>query len=107
MNMDDTENFEEQLTEFVHDLFIDNDYLKWRKNLKGYSASSWHSLIVKLDELDIPLTKLKSFGEATFSKLVFSYIKAPDYETSQMLMVQFTVSGGMWHSLIWHCPELS
>tara|TARA_R110002051_G_scaffold320892_2_gene407184 strand:- start:1554 stop:1877 length:324 start_codon:yes stop_codon:yes gene_type:complete len=107
MTMDDTEKFEEELTTFIHDLFLNTEYLNWRKNLKSYSANSWHSLIVKFDELGLPLTRLKSFGEPTFSKLVFSYIKAPDYKSSQMLMVQFTVSGSMWHSLVWHCPERS
>ena len=95
MNMDDTENFEEELTEFIHDLFLNTEYLNWRRNLNNYSANDWHSLIVKLDELGLPLTRPKSFSEATFSKLVFSYIKAPDYKSSQLLMVHFTVSGGM------------
>ena len=107
MNMDDTENFEEGLTEFIHDLFLNTEYVNWRRNLNNYSANGWHSLIVKLDELGLPLTRLKSFGEAIFSKLVLSYITAPDYKSSQMLLVQFTVSGGMWHSLVWHCPERS
>jgi hypothetical protein len=105
--MDDTEEFDEELTSFVHDLFLNTEYLNWRKNLKSYSANSWHSLIVKLDELDLPLARIKSFGELTFSKLVFSYTQAPDYKESNMLMVQFTVSGSMWHSLVWHCPERS
>jgi hypothetical protein len=105
--MDDTEKFEEELTEFIHDIFLNTEYLNWRVNLKNYSANNWHSLIVELDQLGLPLTKLKSFGESTFSKLVFSYTKAPDYKTSQMLMVQFTVSGSIWHSVVWHCPERS
>tara|TARA_B100000768_G_scaffold180296_1_gene199862 strand:+ start:1819 stop:2136 length:318 start_codon:yes stop_codon:yes gene_type:complete len=105
--MDESEEFEEELTTFIHDLFLNTEYLNWRKNFNDVSANHWHSLIVKMDELGLPLTRLKSFGEPIFSKLVFSYTKAPDYKTSQMLMVQFTVSGGMWHSLVWHCPERS
>jgi hypothetical protein len=105
--MDDTAIFEEELTEFIHDIFLNAEYINWQKNLNNYSADIWHSLIDKLDELGVPLTKLKSFGECTFSKLVFSYTKAPDYASTQMLMVQFTVSGSIWHSMVWHCPERS
>lgn len=107
MTMDDNEKLEEELTTFIHDLFLNTEYVNWSKNIMNYSANNWHSLIVKLDELDLPLARIRSFGEPAFSKLVFSYTKAPDYNESNMLMVQFTVSGSMWHSLVWHCPELS
>jgi hypothetical protein len=103
--MDKTEEFEEALSTFIHDLFLKNEYLIWRKNIKSFNPGKWHSLIVELDKYGAPLEKIKGFGEATFSKLVFSYIESPDYKDSQMLMIQFTVSGSMWHSLIWHCPE--
>lgn len=104
-SMESKEEFEEELTGFIHDLFLDTEYLEWRKGLKQYESNKWHSLIVKLDEIGSPIDRLKSFGVETYSKLVFSYIQAPDYRESQMLMVQFTVSGSMWHSLVWHCPE--
>ena len=103
--MDESESFEEELSTFIHDLFLNNEYLIWRKNLKSFTPGQWHSLIAKLDQFEGPLEKIKSFGEATFSKLVFSYIEAPDYKTSKMLMIQFTVAGSMWNSLVWHCPE--
>jgi len=103
--MERKEGFEEELAAFIHDLFLDAEYLEWRKGLKQYDSTKWHSLIAKLDEQGAPIEHLKSFGVQTYSKLVFSYIQAPDYRESQMLMVQFTVSGSMWHSLVWHCPE--
>lgn len=46
-----------------------------------------------------------AFGSSIYSKLVFSYTEAPDYPESRLLMVQFTLSGGMWPCLVWHCPE--
>jgi hypothetical protein len=100
-----TEPTEEKLSEFIHDLFMKKAYLKWRKNLKANEESVWHSLIASLAKNDAPLEKIKSFGENIYPKLVFNYVKAPDFKDSQMLMIQFTVSGTMWHSLIWHCPE--
>ena len=103
--MERNEEFEEDLTGFIRDLFLDTEYLVWRKGLNRYETNKWHSLIVKLDEAGSPIDRLKSFGVQTYSKLVFSYIQAPDYRESQMLMVQFTVSGSMWHSLVWHCPD--
>lgn len=104
-SMESNEEFEEELTGFIHDLFLDTEYLEWRKGLKQYGSNKWYSLMVKLDEIGAPIKRLKSFGVETYSKLVFSYIQAPDYRETQMLMVQFTVSGSMWHSLVWHCPE--
>jgi hypothetical protein len=103
--MELVEESAEQLTNYIHDLFLDNEYLEWRKGLKEYESGTWHSLIVKLDRSGAPIDRLKKFGENIYSKLVFNYVKAPDYNVSKMLMVQFTVSGGMWHSLVWHCPE--
>jgi hypothetical protein len=103
--MVDAEDIEQELSAFIHDLFLKDEYIAWRKNLKSFPSGKWHSLIVKLDEYEVPLEEIKSFGNSIFSKLVFSYIEAPDYKKSQMLMVQFTVAEGLWHSLIWHCPE--
>ncbi len=103
--MDLNENIEEELTNYVHDLFLNNEYVEWRKGLKEYESGSWHSLIVKLDSLGAPIDRLKEFGEETYSKLVFNYVKAPDYKESKMLMVQFTVASSIWHSVVWHCPE--
>mgnify|MGYP001052328626 FL=1 len=103
--MNQIEEFEEELTAYVHDLFLNNEFLHWRKGIKQYSEGTWHSLIVVLSNAGAPIERLKEFGEQTYSKLVFNYVKAPDYKESRMLMVQFTVSGGMWHSLVWHCPE--
>ena len=103
--MDCTENLEEELTTFIHDLFLNSEYLEWRIGLKQYNLGEWHSLIVKLNSVGCPIDRLRAFGEQTYSKLVFNYVQAPDYEESKMLMVQFTVSGSMWHSLVWHCPE--
>jgi len=103
--MDKEDKFEAELTTFIHDLFLNNEYKIWRKGLKEYEAGKWHSLIAKLHKAGAPVKRLESFGEAAFSGLVFSYIKAPDYRKSQMLMIQFTVAGSIWSSLIWHCPE--
>ncbi|MCL1036450.1 hypothetical protein L2750_04700 [Shewanella submarina] len=103
--MDDVEEFEKELTTYIHDLFLDTEFLEWRKGLEQYSEGQWHSLIVKLSNADAPIDRLRDFGEQTYSKLVFNYVKAPDYKESKMLMVQFTVSGSLWHSLVWHCPN--
>ena len=96
---------EEELNNFIHDLFINNEYIEWRSKLKKNTENQWHSLLASLGKSGMPLNKIHSFGENIYSKLVFSYTKAPDYKKSQMLMVQFTVSESMWHSIIWHCPE--
>jgi len=103
--MSDWEEAEEELSTFIHDLFLNNEYLEWRKDLKSASEGKWHSLVVSLDKHGAPLEEIAKFGEGIVSKLVFNYVKAPDYRESRMLMIQFTVSGGMWHSLMWHCPE--
>ena len=103
--MDQVEEFELELNTFTHDLFLENGYLEWRKNLKNNEPCKWHSLIASLDKYGAPLEKIKNFGEQNYSKLVFSYIEAPDYQSSKMLMVQFTISESMWNSLVWHCPE--
>ncbi len=103
--MNQIDLFEEELTTFIHDLFLEREYLLWRKHLKEFSPGKWHSLIVKLDKYGSSLERIKSFGVTTYSKLVYSYIEAPDYKESKMLMIQFTVSGSMWNSLVWHCPE--
>lgn len=103
--MDLSEKTEEDLTNYIHDLFLDKDFIQWRMALKEYELGAWHSLLVKLDRSGASITRLKQFGEDTYSKLVFNYVKAPDYKTSQMLMIQFTVAGSMWHSVVWHCPE--
>lgn len=96
---------EEELRSYVHDLFLNQEYIEWRKALKAFSSGEWHSLIAGLVQYDVPIAALLAFDEEIFSKLVFSYIKAPDYDKSQMLMIQFTVSGSMWTCLVWHCPE--
>lgn len=103
--MSDIEKLEKELSTFIHDLFLNPEYIDWRKDLKSSMEGEWHSLVVSLDSHGAPLKEISKFGETIVSKLVFNYVKAPDYKMSQMLMVQFTVSGGMWHSLIWHCPE--
>jgi hypothetical protein len=103
--MSDIEETEEELSAFIHDLFLNKEYMDWRKDLKSSREGIWHSLVVSLDKHNAPLQEILRFGKNIESNLVFNYVKAPDYKQSQMLMVQFTVSGGMWHSLIWHCPE--
>lgn len=103
--MRDTKEVEVELSAFVHDLFLNNEYIEWRKNLKSSTEGKWNSLVVSLDAYDAPLQEISKFGESIVSKLVFNYVKAPDYKQSKMLMVQFTVSGGRWYSLIWHCSE--
>lgn len=103
--MEEVEGLKEELTAYIHDLFLDNKFLEWRKGLKQYSEGEWHSLIVKLSNANAPIDRLRNFGQQTYSKLVFNYVKAPDYQESKLLMVQFTVSGSLWHSLVWHCPE--
>ena len=105
--MSHTKDTEQKLTSFTHDLFLENEYLEWRKDLKSLKSGKWHSLIVSLDKYNISLNEIKKFSEPTVSKLVFNYVEAPDYNESKILMVQFTVSESMWHSLIWHCPELN
>jgi hypothetical protein len=103
--MDTEDTTEELLTSFTHDLFLNNEYLNWRKNIKSNTEGEWHSLILSLCKNEAPLEKVKSFGEGIYSKLVFNYVKAPDYRKSKMLMIQFTISESMWCSLVWHCPE--
>ena len=103
--MSDRKETEKALSVFVHDLFLKNQYIEWRKNLKSSQEGKWHSLVVSLNRCGAPLEELMDFGESIFSRLVFNYVKAPDYRESQMLMINFTVSGGLWHSLVWHCPE--
>lgn len=101
------EQNEEDLTSYINDLFLDREYLGWRRELKAFSAGSWHSLVTCLASCNAPTDVFLAFGECVYSKLVFSYIEAPDYAESQLLMVQFTVAGSMWHCVVWHCPERS
>jgi hypothetical protein len=96
---------EEELTNCINDLFLNREYLGWRRELKSFSEGSWHLLIEGLVSCNASSDKFLAFGPRIYSKLVFSYTEAPDYAKSQMLMVQFTVSGSMWHCLVWHCPE--
>lgn len=100
-----TNTTEEELSSYIHDLFLSKEYISWRKDINSVTEGKWHSLIASLARHNAPTDKALSFGENIYSRLVFSYTKAPDYKTSQMLMVLFTVSGSMWHSLVWHCPE--
>jgi len=103
--MDEIGQIEEKLNTCIQDLFLDNEFLEWRRNLKASSEGVWHSLLASLAKYKAPVEKFSAFGQNTFSKLVFNYVKAPDYIDSQMLMVQFTVSGSMWQTMLWHCPE--
>ena len=103
--MDEIEQTEEELTTCIQDLFLDNEYLEWRSNLKTSTEGNWHSLVANLNMRNVPVEKFLCFGKDISSKLVFNYVKAPDYKSSKMLMIQFTVSGSMWHTIIWHCPE--
>ena len=96
---------EEELTSYTHDLFLNSEYMAWRKEIRSAPEGKWHSLVASLAKLNSPIDQALSFGEDIYSKLVFNYTEAPDYKISQMLMVQFTVSGSMWHSIVWHCPE--
>ncbi len=75
--MEENENLEEELTSYIHDLFLNLEYVEWRKSLKQYEATKWYSLIVKLDEIKAPIDRLKGFSESIYSKLVFNYTKAP------------------------------
>ncbi|GAB7529184.1 hypothetical protein PS3A_15930 [Pseudomonas sp. 3A(2025)] len=99
------EQTEEELENCINDLFLRREYLGWRRGLKSFSQGRWHRLIECLAKSKVPSDEFLAFGPDIYSKLVFSYIEAPDYEESRMLMVQFTVSGSMWHWLVWHCPE--
>ncbi|BCD87045.1 hypothetical protein PSm6_34520 [Pseudomonas solani] len=96
---------EEALTAFTHDLFLNTEYVEWRKSLKSFSSGEWHLVAAALERFGAPVGRVFSFGESIGSTLFFNYTKAPDHNESQMLMVQFTVAGSMWHSVIWHCPE--
>lgn len=105
--LDKTREFEEELKTYIHDLFLNLEYKAWRMNLENYEAGKWHSLIAKLHKIGAPVERLEEFGESIFSKLVFNYVKAPDYRKSKMLMVQFTVSESMFHSVVWHRPGIN
>lgn len=96
---------EEELTNCINDLFLNREYLGWTRELKTFSGDKWHLLIECLASCNARSDEFLAFGPRIYSKLVFSYTEAPDYAESQMLMVQFTVSGSMWHCLVWHCPE--
>ena len=100
-----TTEIEEELSNYVHDLFLNREYISWRKDIKSASEGKWHALIPSLLTYNAPIDQVLSFGEEISSKLVFNYTTAPDYKTSQMLMVQFTISGSMWHCIVWYCPE--
>jgi len=99
------EQTEEELTNCIHDLFLNNEYIEWRKALRSFSPGEWHLLTASLENRNTPTTAFLEFGEGIHSKLVFSHIDAPDHIESQMLMLQFAVSGSMWHCVVWHCPE--
>ncbi|MBV4507302.1 hypothetical protein HU751_020955 [Pseudomonas sp. BW13M1] len=102
---DEPDQLDEQLTYCTQDLFLSTEYIEWRKALRSFSAGEWHLLTASLAIKNSPTGVFLEFGETIYSSLVFSYIEAPDYTESQMLMVQFTMPGSMWHCLVWHCPE--
>ncbi len=96
-----------ELQTFIHDLFLRKEYIKWRNNLHNISENKWHSLIASLAKYACSTEALANFGKKTYSGLVFSYIKAPDFKRSEMLMVQFTISESLYHQLVWHRLEHS
>ena len=98
-------NNQGNLSVYIHEIFSKAEYKDWRCNLKSFQEGKWHSLIASLNKHTLPLDRLYEFGNSVYSKLVFNYVKAPDYKESQMLMIQFTVSGTLWSCTIWHCPE--
>ncbi|KWS55839.1 MULTISPECIES: hypothetical protein [Pseudomonas syringae group] len=102
---DKIDQTEEELTSCIHDLFLNKEYVEWRRALRAFSTGEWHLLTASLAKKHVPTEAFLEFGQEIYPNLVFSYIEAPDHAESQMLMVQFTVPGSMWQCLVWHCPE--
>ena len=103
--MDYSDKLEEELISFTHDIFLENEYINWRINLASITDGKWYSLISSLSDNGAPISSLQVFGDTIYSKLVFNCVKSPDFRTSRQVMVSFTISGSLWHSVIWHCPE--
>ena len=101
--MNDDSEFEQDLTTFSHDLFLNSEYMVWRKNIKQYTPGEWHSLIVKLDKVGVPIERLRDFGEATFSKLVFSLSKlqTTKHQKCSWFNLQYqAVCGIVWFGIV-------
>jgi len=47
--MSDGKESEAEISEFVHEIFLNYDYVEWRRNLESNEEGKWHSLIVSLD----------------------------------------------------------
>ncbi len=90
----------DELTEFVRDLFTESKYEEWRNVLYEQRRDRWYSLIVGLDRHDAPLDRIRSFGEQVYSKTVFQCIEAPDFKSSNELVIVFKVSGWIWSSVV-------
>ena len=100
-------NLSSKLTELSHNLFTLPEYKLWRDELSKRKRDHWFSLIVELDRLQIPIEKLKDFGEDVYSKLVFRCIEAPTFKNTNQLMVLFSLADASWHSLVYQteCVE--
>ena len=105
MTSDKRQRLKRELTEFTHDLFLKKEYIEWRSGLLKLADGKWRSLIASLAKSGASVDTLAAFGEHNYSKFVFNCVKAPDFRNSRQVMVLFTISGGLWHSLIWHAPE--
>lgn len=99
--MVDENKLSSNLTEFVHDLFIMNIYKGWREKLNNQRINRWYSLIVELDKANTPIVELKKFGTDVYSKLTYRCIPSQDYKKTGELLILFTISGSLWHSLIY------
>ena len=42
------EQTEEELTNCIHDLFLNNEYIEWRKALRSFHPGEWHLLTASL-----------------------------------------------------------
>jgi hypothetical protein len=92
----------DEISATIHDLFMNTSCVDWVASISHLQEGKWYSVVAELSRNDAPVHLVTKLGENVYSKLVYTYLKAPDYKTSGMLMVQFTVSGGIWSSVVWH-----
>ena len=51
---DKIDQTEEELTSCIHDLFLNKEYVEWRKALRAFSTGEWHLLTASLAKKHVP-----------------------------------------------------
>lgn len=98
--MNNDVKIEVELTNYVHNLFLESHYADWRDKLFEQLDERWYSLVVELSKNKVPTNNIKQLGEEIYSKFVYRCIPSPNYRRTGEILVLFNVVGLIWHGLI-------